>query len=164
LKNIGRDHGNTISRSCNLQADLLQWPTDFIINFLYGTAALNKWDIQATIGTFTKMMRNTYYIIVISQFSILHNQLILHLQKTSTFSLHTFFPSYTLPYFTPFAATTTTASSPTCSLNPLCPHNQAVTPCLRNVGGHNNTMTCLFRILQGSPCSSPRVEHKLFQT
>ncbi|KIM84705.1 glycosyltransferase family 33 protein [Piloderma croceum F 1598] len=51
------------------------------------------------------------------------HDLFLRLQKNPTLSsLHTFFPSYTLPYSTPFTTTTTSASSPTPrSQNPLRP-------------------------------------------
>jgi hypothetical protein len=59
-------HGLTVQHAPNNSdarkpQDLSQWPTDLIIDFLYGTAALKKWGTQVTINSFTKMMKDTYY-------------------------------------------------------------------------------------------------------
>jgi len=41
--------------------DLSQWPTDLIVDFVYGTAALKKWGTRTTTDSLTKMMKDTYY-------------------------------------------------------------------------------------------------------
>lgn len=41
--------------------DLSQWPTDLIVDFIYGAAAFKKWGTQAAIQLFIKKMKDTYY-------------------------------------------------------------------------------------------------------
>jgi hypothetical protein len=41
--------------------DLSQWPTDLIVDFVYGTAVLKKWGTRTTIDLLTKMMKDKYY-------------------------------------------------------------------------------------------------------
>jgi hypothetical protein len=44
-----------------LPQDRSQWPTDLIIDFLYGSAALKKWGMKASIAKLTKIVNDVYY-------------------------------------------------------------------------------------------------------
>jgi hypothetical protein len=44
-----------------LPQDRSQWPTDLIIDFLYGSAALKKWGMKASVAKLTKIVNDVYY-------------------------------------------------------------------------------------------------------